>query len=432
MENVISIIVPVYNVSKYLEQCVRSLMNQTYRNIEIICINDGSKDNSLDILYALQAEDERIIVIDKDNTGYGDTINTGFKVASGKYIGIVESDDFAEVDMYEKLILAAERFDADVVKANFYEYNTSAGNRTINEYLRGMPYDELIESDVRLAFLGPVIWGGIYKREFLKNNDIWILDTPGASYQDTAFCFKVMISAKRAVLIKDSVINYRIDNNESSVKSEEKIFCIVDEMRSAQQYLIDKGMSEKMPVLVRTKFYRYKWNLDRLSGANKLKFLCLMHDEFETDEKKGFLLKEYWNIDDWIFVHRLIYDYFNLLKDLENGTDPKIGLAEETLNTQKKILSNIKDIYIYGAGIRAKKIKRIFEENNINIKGFIVSEKEDTFTQSEGIPVLLLSESREIVKESLIVVGVSERYRDEVIKAIIGQRLNNYIDWKID
>ena len=99
----VSILVPICNVERYLRECLNSLVNQTLREIEIICINDGSTDSSLSIIREYERRDERIVVIDKPNSGYGDSMNKGIELARGEYIGIVESDDFASLNMFETL-----------------------------------------------------------------------------------------------------------------------------------------------------------------------------------------------------------------------------------------------------------------------------------------------------------------------------------------
>ena len=118
----VSVIVPVYNVEAYLRQCLESLINQTLQEIEFICINDGSNDSSLEILYEFKKKDKRIRVVDKKNTGYGDTVNIGINMAAGEYIGILESDDFATLNMYKILYEKAIEYDADLVKGNYYCY----------------------------------------------------------------------------------------------------------------------------------------------------------------------------------------------------------------------------------------------------------------------------------------------------------------------
>ena len=99
----ISVLIPVYNVEKYLERCLKSVCNQSFKDIEIICINDGSTDSSLSILEEYAKNDSRIKIIDKSNSGYGISMNIGLDNATGDYVGIIESDDFADLGMFETL-----------------------------------------------------------------------------------------------------------------------------------------------------------------------------------------------------------------------------------------------------------------------------------------------------------------------------------------
>ena len=110
----ISIIVPVYNVEKYLERCLDSLINQTLKDIEIICINDGSTDNSSEILKEYAKKDSRIIIINQNNQGISVARNNGMNKAKGKYIGFVDSDDWVDLDFFEKLYKAAEKHNAQI------------------------------------------------------------------------------------------------------------------------------------------------------------------------------------------------------------------------------------------------------------------------------------------------------------------------------
>jgi len=115
----VSIIVPIYNVEPYLHRCLDSLVNQTLKDIEIICINDCSPDNSLDILKEYAEKDERINIINfEKNQGVSVARNTGIEIAKGEYIGFVDSDDYVDLDFYEKLYKKARETDADMVKAS--------------------------------------------------------------------------------------------------------------------------------------------------------------------------------------------------------------------------------------------------------------------------------------------------------------------------
>lgn len=118
----VSIVIPIYNVERYLRQCLDSVVNQTLKDIEIICVDDGSTDSSPDIIKEYVDKDPRVKVITKPNSGYGNSMNRGFDMAEGEYIGIVESDDYADPDMFEKLYEVASANDLDVVKSGFYFY----------------------------------------------------------------------------------------------------------------------------------------------------------------------------------------------------------------------------------------------------------------------------------------------------------------------
>ena len=115
----VSIVVPIYNVEKYLRKCLESIENQTLEDIEVICVNDGSKDRSKEIVNEFVNRDPRFILIDKPNTGYGNSMNVGFERATGEYIGIVESDDYADSDMFETLYHEAHANHLDVLKSGY-------------------------------------------------------------------------------------------------------------------------------------------------------------------------------------------------------------------------------------------------------------------------------------------------------------------------
>ena len=160
----VSVLVPIYNVEEFLPECLDSLVNQTLKEIEIICINDGSKDGSLKILKEYASKDKRIKIIDKKNTGYGDSMNQGLKKATGEYVGIVESDDFIDKDAFEKLYKIAKDKNVEVVKSNYYEYfgDTKRDKAVSNMF----PVDEIGEViDPRekrgIFYQPPCIWAAI-------------------------------------------------------------------------------------------------------------------------------------------------------------------------------------------------------------------------------------------------------------------------------
>lgn len=301
----VSIIVPVCNVQTYLRQCLDRLTDQTLQDIQIICIDDGSTDDSLAILREYSSRDNRIEVISKPNAGYGHTMNVGLSVAKGEYIGIVESDDFAEIDMFEKLYELAHEADADVVKSNFFQYitNTNPDNDSVVNNLEAckidMPFCPLNDQSIFLT--QPAIWSALYKRSFLQEEGISFLETPGASFQDTSFNFKVFAAAKRVVLTDKAYLHYRIDNANSSVKSLKKVFCICDEYREIWEFASSRQdvyscLKYRIPQI---QFGGYLWNLERLTPALQYQFFEKFITEFQSFRDSGLLRREYFDDIAW-------------------------------------------------------------------------------------------------------------------------------------
>lgn len=224
-----------------------SVVNQTLKDIEIICIDDGSRDSTGNILDEYAQKDNRIKVIHKANSGYGHSMNVGLQNATGEYIGIIETDDFADLNMFDELYKAAKENHADVVKSNYYSYvSQPEPQSTYYEVLKEYDlYDRVFRpvEHPEIFRVRPCIWSGIYRREWLLENHVSFAETPGASYQDTGFAFKVWASAERALLVRDAYLHYRTDNANSSVKAAAKIYCICDEFKSIEEFL------EKRPEL---------------------------------------------------------------------------------------------------------------------------------------------------------------------------------------
>lgn len=119
-EPTLSILVPCYNVEKCLNQCLLSIQNQTLKDFEVICLNEVSTDSTLSIFKSFQGQDSRFRIIDKTNSGYGDSMNIGLQVAKGKYVGIVESDNYVDYSMFEKLIKEAETKKLDASRRGYF------------------------------------------------------------------------------------------------------------------------------------------------------------------------------------------------------------------------------------------------------------------------------------------------------------------------
>ena len=235
----VSVLVPVYNVEKDLRECLDSLINQTLEDIEIICINDGSTDSSAQILEEYRTKDKRIRIIHKTNTGYGNSMNIGLNNARGEYVGILESDDFTEKNMYEDLYNLAKEYDADIVKSDWYCYWTQKNDSRKCGKISPKKSNKIINAlqEKSLLKLQPSIWSAVYKRDFLNSNNLNFLETPGASYQDTSFYLKSIISAQKIVLTPKAYVHYRQDNLNSSCRSREKVFAICNEFNEVENFI---------------------------------------------------------------------------------------------------------------------------------------------------------------------------------------------------
>lgn len=203
----VSVIIPVYNVEKYISKCLDTLINQTLKDIEIICINDGSKDNSLSILKKYAQKDSRIKIIDKQNEGLSVARNDGLKLARGEYIGYVDSDDWVDLDFYEKLYNAAKKYNSDIACGNIIRCGKKVKKYRI-KYLKEEYFTDNIEKlkTVKIPKYN-YIWNKIYHRENLIKTQI--LFPEGKTYEDIACAIKMIYYLNGVVTVPDTGYYYR-------------------------------------------------------------------------------------------------------------------------------------------------------------------------------------------------------------------------------
>lgn len=303
----VSVLVPIHNVEQYLPECLDSLCAQTLKSIEIICINDGSTDASGAILDEYAKNNSNIVVINKKNSGYGDSMNRGLEAATGEYIGIVESDDFIDQNGFEKLYELAKKTDADIVKANYYYH--SEDKDEIHEVVKNQKTNKAttISDDYNILIEEPGIWSAIYRRDFLNENKIRFRTTPGASYQDTGFFFKTACAAKKIVYTKNAFLHYRTDNANSSVKSLEKVNYVVEEYADIEKFLEKCEVSDEVKYTIQAaKFGAFHWNLQRLPKDLAKEFIITIKQEFSKADKAGLLQKKYFPTKYWLALQLIL------------------------------------------------------------------------------------------------------------------------------
>lgn len=224
MQPKISVIIPIYNVERYLERCLKSVCNQSFKDIEIICINDGSTDRSPDILKDFAAEDMRIRIIDKDNTGVSDCRNIGINLAIGRYIMFVDSDDWIDVSMIEKMYSLMKIHDLDLSICTYCREFGSYKKEKIFNLPEISLYTDNEVKDLMRRLIGPLkeelsnpeyldalgtVWGKLYKAEIIKGNTIKFIDLKEiGSAEDVLFNMYFLNASIKVIFLNQPLYHY--------------------------------------------------------------------------------------------------------------------------------------------------------------------------------------------------------------------------------
>lgn len=343
----ISVLMPIYNVERYLREALLSVADQTLRDIEILCINDGSTDDSRAIVAEFCKLDARFRLIDKPNSGYGASMNRGLAEAQGDYIAILEPDDIYEPTALETLYKAAQISDADVTKANYWFY-----------WSKPQPKDKLIQvvkpawfedaaqiehlavgplvigsnngdaSDgiacmvadpyelPGIFFMIPSIWSALYKRSYLAEHNIRFLETSGASFQDLSFTFKVFAYTHKVCLVDAPILHYRQDNESSSVNDPKKAYCVIEELAEidavVEALAVNNDLGDQVPIksqntrmqrvvsdqylsqiAYRIAYDNYLWNYQRLAPDVRKAFIQQGANDLRAKQADGYYNPEF-------------------------------------------------------------------------------------------------------------------------------------------
>ena len=244
----LSVIVPVYNTEKYLQQCLDSILSQTLHELEVICVDDGSTDSSPQILQYYSQKDSRVRIITKENDGLGAARNTGIEAAHGEYIGFVDSDDVIDQDYFGFLYQTAVANAADVILGNINLYFDDTGLEKVfqdctmlkvshnKETFSAFDVPEIVE---RIG-----VWDRIYKREFISKYNL--RNPEHVIYEDAPFSFQTLVLAERISLCSDAVYKYRkntgIAITDKEVWNDKYKFDFVKNARSIKLFLQSEGV----------------------------------------------------------------------------------------------------------------------------------------------------------------------------------------------
>lgn len=260
----LSIIVPIYNVEKYLPRCIESILNQTFREFELILINDCSTDNCKEIFEKYKKIDSRIIVVNKKNGGVSSARNFGIDISRGEYIGFVDPDDFIDANMYEILFNTANSYNSDMVICDYYkvsEYDIKKYEE-IQLNNKGIIVENInnIDAIERILTVGEKFifaWNKIYKRRLFEN----LRYNEGMIYEDEFLAHRILYRCNKVSIINSSLYYYvqrkgSIVNSTFSSKKFDKVYAIKDRV----DFLKDKGIVNLIDKAEKSFIDYFVWN----------------------------------------------------------------------------------------------------------------------------------------------------------------------------
>ena len=271
----VSIIVPIYNVEKYLPKCLDSLVNQTLDDIEIILVNDGSTDNSGIIAKQYyENHKNKIKYLEKENGGLSDARNFGIPYATGEYIAFLDSDDYIEIDSYKQMYEKAKEEDADYIECDFiWEY---PNKQIIDKRLSYNNKQEML-TNVRV-----VAWNKLIKREIIIKNNLKF--PKGLRYEDIEFTYKLIPLLNKVSYIDNPFIHYVQRNNSIANVQNEKTADIFAILENVEKYYIEKNLYNEYKD-------QLEYNYARYLLCSSLKRIC----KVENKEKRKDLINKTWN-----------------------------------------------------------------------------------------------------------------------------------------
>jgi len=416
-----SIVVPVYNVEKYLQKCLDSVANQTLQNIEIIVVDDGSTDSCGRICDGYAANDPRFLVIHKRNEGYGKAVNVGIAHASGKYIGIVESDDEVLPDMYETLLRVIEENGLDFVKSDYFEVRNTHRRLMHSSGLEGY-YNKILGPEQRgIFYLFPIAnWSGLYSRDFIVSHNIAHNETPGASYQDTGFWMQIMSLCGRCMWIDRAFYLYCQDNPNSSVKSKYKMTALQKEYDFAETALRENGLVNELKYCAYYRLHGGYGTFFRIDDSIKRAYADVLIDNYK--KYKNLVPNEYKKNSASLFEW---YDTLSANPDQLCGAVIGVNLAS------RKRLNQAGEIVIYGAGQVAIDIcTKLMNTGYWRKVACAVVTDEPEAESFMGLPLRRCDEAVPFKDSALVLVCVSKRYGayGEIVDKLRKLRCKNYMD----
>ena len=436
MKNV-TVILPCLNVVSYIKQCVDSVIHQTiFDELEVLIIDAGSNDGTYELVLYYEHEYSNVRVIKSDKKSYGYQVNLGIKEATGKYVAILETDDYVREDMYEILYRIAEENDVDYIKADFerfYQLRSGAKlSQTIRVSYDDENYNRVVDiSKNRLIYARDInVWKGIYKREFLLEKNVFFRESPGAAFQDIGFGQLLHSQSRRAYYIPDSLYRYRIGRENASVNTGKGICYAAAEFRR----LLDKkdDLPLYLPGLYEAMLSYFCGEFSLLENENALKDEKLISDikwlvsTIETGFDNNVLTQE--SIEEDGVQDLLVY--FRVVA--ANPLDEMRRVIEEKRIIKNRVMTMAADGFnhiIFGAGNYGRELLQLMDMYGVSASLFFDNSATDG-EQIGGIEVVKPDEKYLHGKEKIIIAN--KKHKDSIRQQLLemGAKQENIIDYK--
>lgn len=405
----ISIIMPSFNVAPYIRECMDSVLSQTLTDIEVLVVDADSTDGTREILEEYARKDSRVIILDDDKKSTGYANNKALDRASGEYVGIVETDDYIVPEMYEKLYLYAEKYKAEVVKADYDSFTTVQGKRLfVTHNLLGEKkkyYQVLNPRKSRYIFCAEMFnWAGIYRRDFLNQYQIRHQETPGAAFQDNGFWFQIFAFAQRVVFVHESFYRYRKDNPNSSIHNKNKVFCMCDE------YDFTREKVRKYPEVWDKVYYAYlgkrygacAWTLRKVAPEFRHELCERLYDDFSAEINDLNEIDKIWGKKDPNNKQLRL-----LLADKEEYLEYMNNLLQSYEKNISRLLDILKDkqVVIFGCGNWGTELQDLLARNGMEICAFCDNSQDKQGKTINGVPVRSLKDILNGIKNPFFIVA---------------------------
>lgn len=407
----ISVIITIHNAEKYLRECLDSVMNQTFEEIEILCMDGGSTDTTPAILRDYAAKDSRIHIINDGNTSYGHKVNEGISQARGEYVSVLESDDMYEPFMLERLYGIAQIYHPDFVNGNYTNFFDINGRRFgyVTQMYAEEDYNCLInywEEPERFGVISRY-WTGIFRKDFLLEQDIRMNESPGASYQDMSFRFLTSILAASAYHINLPLYLYRIDNPGSSMHDSTKTIVIAEEHEFLQNELRKRDITNEhiWHNAYLWKYMDFRGNLRYLKGEYRQELFERYLQELEKDRE---VLKKYAKQGYGQFAGEMMEESPQRVLELLDQDEFQEQEGRERLyrlvNAVAK-LSSGQEIVIFGAGQRGRRILELLYFEMQCVRCIADNDRELWDTDLSGFRILSPEKAVEKYPDAVYIVA---------------------------